>query len=186
MLSSKKHPAADRLRFFSDGKIFTVNAKVNRRNDRWIVSNPKDVPIIGCTRLPMSLHVFMAVSSKGDVMAAHLFRKGETVTKEVYLKLLRTVVVLWIKAVASGRLYIFQQDGAPPHTSPLAQNWLEDNVDAFWSKNFWPPSSPDLDPLDYYVWEVLELDTNERAHNTIGSLRAAVEEIVANMSRAHV
>ncbi|QQP36215.1 Uncharacterized protein FKW44_021246, partial [Caligus rogercresseyi] len=26
------------------------------------------------------------------------------------------------------------------------------NLDMFWSKEFWPPSSPDLNPCDYYLW----------------------------------
>ncbi|QQP32478.1 Uncharacterized protein FKW44_024404 [Caligus rogercresseyi] len=43
----------------------------------------------------------------------------------------------------------------------------------FWSKEFWPPSSPDLNPCDYYLWGVLEKDTNKRAHNTVDSLKAA-------------
>ena len=34
LLTSLKHAAARRIRFFSDEKIFTVDAKVNRRNDR--------------------------------------------------------------------------------------------------------------------------------------------------------
>ena len=34
LLTSLKHEAAGRLRFFNDEKIFTVDAKVNRRNDR--------------------------------------------------------------------------------------------------------------------------------------------------------
>lgn len=43
-----------------------------------------------------------------------------------------------------------QQDGAPVHTSHLVQNWLYDNVDMFWFKDFWP-ANPDLNPLDYYM-----------------------------------
>ena len=45
LLSSLKHEASGRLRFFSDEKIFTIDAKVNRRNDRWIASDPSDVPV---------------------------------------------------------------------------------------------------------------------------------------------
>ncbi|KYM79084.1 hypothetical protein ALC53_10478, partial [Atta colombica] len=44
------------------------------------------------------------------------------------------------------------------------QNWLSDNIDMFWSKEFWPPNSPDLNPLDYYVWSVVERVTNKSRH----------------------
>ncbi|QQP51939.1 Uncharacterized protein FKW44_013436, partial [Caligus rogercresseyi] len=54
------------------------------------------------------------------------------------------------------------------------------NLDKFWSKEFWPPSSPDLNPYDYYLWGVLERDTNKRAHNTVDSLKAAIIQAVAN------
>ncbi|QQP52196.1 Uncharacterized protein FKW44_004259 [Caligus rogercresseyi] len=56
----------------------------------------------------------------------------------------------------------------------------------FWSKEFWPPSSPDLNPCDYYLWGVLERDTNKRAHNTVDSLKADIIQAVANLSREQV
>ena len=48
--------------------------------------------------------------------------------------------------------YTFQQDGAPAHTSHRAQLWLEQQMPDFINKDNWPPNSPDLNPLDYYVW----------------------------------
>lgn len=48
--------------------------------------------------------------------------------------------------------YIFQQDGAPAHTSRHAQDWLELNTPDFIRKDEWPPNSPDLNPLDFHVW----------------------------------
>lgn len=73
LLSSLKHEAAGRLRFFSDEKIFTVDAKVNRRNDRWIASDPSDVPVVGKTKKPASVHVLLVVSSEGHVMPPFFF-----------------------------------------------------------------------------------------------------------------
>ncbi|QQP49911.1 Uncharacterized protein FKW44_010738 [Caligus rogercresseyi] len=48
------------------------------------------------------------------------------------------------------------------------------------------PSSPDLNPCDYYLWGVLERDTKKRAHNTVDSLKAAFIQAVANLSREQV
>ena len=59
--------------------------------------------------------------------------------------------------------------------SHLVQNWLSDNVDMFWSKDFWPPNSPDLNSLDNYVWGVIKRHTNKCRHPNINSLRAAIE-----------
>ena len=48
--------------------------------------------------------------------------------------------------------FIFQQDGAPAHTSRLAQDWLQLHCPDFIKKDEWPPNSPDLNPLDFHVW----------------------------------
>ena len=48
--------------------------------------------------------------------------------------------------------YTFQQDSALAHTSCQAQEWVEQHTLDFVNKDEWPPNSPDLNPLDYYVW----------------------------------
>ena len=73
LLMSLKHAAARRIRFFSDEMIFTVDAKVNRRNDRWIAKDPDEVLVVGRTKFPASLHVLLVISSEGDVMPPHFF-----------------------------------------------------------------------------------------------------------------
>ncbi|CAK9808822.1 hypothetical protein ANTQUA_LOCUS5758 [Anthophora quadrimaculata] len=151
LLCSLRNNTAGRLRFVSDEKIFTVDAKINRRNDRWLANDPEDIPIVSRTKFPAHVHVLSVVSSEGDVMPPHFFNKGENVTKEVYLHVLINVVKPWMEIVSSGKPYVFQQDGAPAYTSHFVQNWLSDNVDMFWSKEFWTPNSPDLNPLDFYV-----------------------------------
>ena len=42
--------------------------------------------------------------------------------------------------------------------------------------SLWPPSSPDLNPLDYTIWGILENKTNTTSHPNIGSLKTAIEE----------
>ncbi|QQP55531.1 Transposable element tcb2 transposase, partial [Caligus rogercresseyi] len=183
LITSLKHRAVGRIRCFSDEKIFCVDAKINRQNDRWIASDPDEVPIIGITKFPAGVHVLEVMSSEGYIMPPHFFAKGQNVNKEVYLDVMQTVVKPWMTQIATGRPYLYQQDGAPAHTSNLVQNWCLENLDMLWSKEFWPPSSPDLNPSDYYLWGVLERDTKKRAHNTVDSLKAAIIQAVANLSR---
>ena len=65
-----------------------------------------------------------------------------------------------------------------------SQNWLSDNVNIFWSKEFWnPPNSPDLNPLDYYVWSVVERVRNKSRH-PVTSLRTAIKATFVDMDSA--
>ncbi|KAG5327807.1 NAAT1 protein, partial [Pseudoatta argentina] len=40
---------------------------------------------------------------------------------------------------------------------------------------FWPPNSPDLNPLDYYVWSVVERVINKSRHPNVTLLRTIIE-----------
>jgi len=54
-----------------------------------------------------------------------------------------------------GEGFIFMQDGAPSHTAGRTQQYLEANAPGFISKNQWPANSPDLNPMDYGIWQAL-------------------------------
>jgi len=87
------------------------------------------------------------------------------------LHVLIDVVKPWMETMASGRPYVFSA-GASAHTSHLIQNWLSDNIDMFWSKEFWFPNSPDLNPLDQYIWSIVERITNKSRHLNVMLLRS--------------
>ncbi|CAF4593564.1 unnamed protein product, partial [Rotaria magnacalcarata] len=46
----------------------------------------------------------------------------------------------------------FQQGGASCHTAGRAQSWCRKHFDFFIPKEKWPPNSPELNPLDYSIW----------------------------------
>ncbi|KYN28030.1 hypothetical protein ALC57_02559, partial [Trachymyrmex cornetzi] len=46
------------------------------------------------------------------------------------------------------------------------------------------PNSPDLNPLDYYVWSVVERVTNKSRHPNVTSLRTAIEAVFVGMDSA--
>ena len=56
----------------------------------------------------------------------------------------------------SGEFFIFQQDSAPAHRARDTTNLLERDTPAFISPDLWPPNSPDLNPVDYKVWGVMQ------------------------------
>lgn len=87
--------------------------------------------------------------------------------------------------VAAWRPHLYQQDGVQAYTSHQEQNLLSVNLQMFWSKRFWPHSSLGLNPLDYYLWGILEKDANEHAHNSVESLKVAIKEALTKMHRQH-
>lgn len=56
------------------------------------------------------------------------------------------------------------------------QTWLNDHFIDFIKKDEWPASSPDLNPLDYSIWSLLEADVNAEEHNSVESLKNAISE----------
>jgi len=48
--------------------------------------------------------------------------------------------------------FIFQQDSAPARRVKETVDLLSTETPAFIPPTLWPPSSPDLNPVDYKVW----------------------------------
>ena len=69
-----------------------------------------------------------------------------------------------------GRPYVWKQDSSPCHTSVKSQKWLLANLYDYNSPSVWPPNSPDLNPMDYYVWGAVEKEANRRASTTRAQL----------------
>ncbi len=177
---------AQKLIFYSDEKNFQQDQAHNKRNDRWIATERAEVPGIARTKFPAQVMVLGVISNEGDVMPPYFFEQGLKVNTDVYLNVLNTVVKPWMETIAGGRAYTWQQDGAPAHTSARAQDWCAQNFPAFWEKSVWPPSSPDLNPMDFFFWSVVESDANQKAHNTIQSLKAGIKRAFAQIDREAV
>src|SRR6218665_499435 len=52
--------------------------------------------------------------------------------------------------------FVFQQDGALAHRARDTFAFLERKVPDFISPTLWLPNSPDLNPIDYSIWSVLQ------------------------------
>ncbi len=76
--------------------------------------------------------------------------------------MLESRIIPWIREVAAGAPFIFQQNEAPAHTSQVVQFFLHAELgpDRFWSKEKWPLLSPDLNPCDYFLWGAVEREAD--------------------------
>ena len=187
LLCKLKHPqCTNQLIFFSDEKNFCQDQKVNVRNDRWLCSDPEEVPIVMSTKFPATVMVLGVISNEGDVMPPFFFEAGLRVNAEAYISAMDSHVKPWIESIAGDRHYVFQQDGAPAHNANKTQQWLKENLKEFWPKNIWPPSSPDCNPCDYFLWGVCEREVNKHPHNTKDSLKTKITEVLANLEKTMV
>ena len=119
-------------------------------------------------------------------MPPHFFPEGLRLDTDGYIGVLRDVVKPWIDRVADGRLYVWQQDSAPCHTSRKTQAWLSENFVDHIGPDVWPPRSPDFSPLDFFVWGAVERETNRSSCNTKLELKTRITRAFRGLSRETV
>ena len=145
--------------FFTDEKIFYLNPPVNTQNNRVWASGRKcdvDKKRLLVQRAKFSSHVMVSAgisySGKGRL---HFVADKAKINTDYYVTNLLPKLIEDCHNLMPNKNFIFQQDGAPAHTSQRTQEWLEENSPDFIKKDEWPPNSPDLNPLDFHVWGVM-------------------------------
>ena len=176
LLNKLKHLKKSNMLQFSDEKNFCQDQAHNRQNHHWIAMCPNDVPRVMKTKFPNTVMVFGMISSDRDMMPPHIFEMGLRVNTEIYLHVMETVMLPWINQVDQDRPWVLQQDSVPCHVSKCSLTWLEEHCYDFITKDKWPPSSPDLNPMDYFFWGILKNQTNRCPHTTKASLIASIKE----------
>src|SRR5271155_2706403 len=88
----------------------------------------------------------------GGKRPLHFVAEKPKINADYYITNLLPKLIEDCSNLSVNKEYIFQQDGAPAHTSRLSQYWLEQNTPDFIKKDEWPSNSPDLNPRDFHVW----------------------------------
>ena len=109
---------------------------------------------------------------------------------------IRTLRQFWLLPFAEPKKHFkqkpftLQQDGAPSHTSNKTQEWCKTHFTHFWSKEVWTSSWPDLNPMNFCAWFILEADACTSAHDSVealeGSLKKARDKIPQDTLRRAV
>ena len=170
------------VKIFSEKKNFTVDQARNRQNDRAVVKRGTPVPPICHTKHPAHLMVLGIVGSDGQKMPLYFFEEG----LRVGAKALRYHVLPWLRKAYPKGNYVVQQDGAPGHTAKTVQEFLAKYFAMFWPKDMWPPQSPDLNPLDYGIWGIMDKNARATSHPNLASLKASVIREWDNLSMEFV
>ncbi|GBN98961.1 hypothetical protein AVEN_89437-1 [Araneus ventricosus] len=75
---------------------------------------------------------------------------------------------------------IFQQDGAPPHYGNI--EFLDTTFPQRWivrgAVMAWPPRSPDITPLDFYLWGYVQLHVYSERINDINHLKQRITNVI--------
>ena len=82
---------------------------------------------------------------------------GVRINTHYYIEnVLKLVVKVHAERMYPNRNWTFQQDSAPAHRAKFTQDWFRSNLSNFIPTSKWPPYSPDLNPMDYSIWGILE------------------------------
>lgn len=170
---------------FSDEATFTNRGGVNRHNMHYYSDvNPHWYRHQEFQR-QWSINVWAGIV--GDTVIGPYFFE-EHLNGANYLNFLRTELPdLLQNVLLNARPGIwFQQDGAPAHRSRQVTAFLNDHFPNRWigigsTICVWPPRSPDLTPLDYFLWgfvkERVFLTEPTTIENMKDRIRNAFEEI---------
>jgi transposase len=175
----RSHTAQQHRRIlFSDEKFFSVEQVYNVQNDRVLSPDAATANrrgrIIPRAQKPAGVMVWAGVTSDGKTPLIFV-ENGIKINANNYVNdILEAVVLPWSQQHYGDQPWTFQQDSAPAHRANTTQEWCRDNLPEFITAQEWPPYSPDLNPLDYSIWGILESKACATAHKSVDSLKRSL------------
>ena len=127
------------------------------------------------TQHPQSVMVWGRICATGKTPLIFV-DESVKINAEVYRReILESVVLPWSLQHFDGD-WLFQQDSAPAHRARTTVQWISDHFPGFITPREWPPYSPDLNPMDYSVWSILEARACAKPHKSLEALRRSLTE----------
>lgn len=140
---------------WSDEAKFSRNGMLNRHNAHyWALENPSWGMSVK-HQVQWSINVWCGIWK--DQLIGPVFYDG-SLDGPKYLQLLMDVLPDFIEDVPLSLLSAlwFQHDGAPPHKPNTVRQFLNNTfgpqIIGYGGHVEWPPRSPDLTPLDFFLW----------------------------------
>ena len=169
---------SDEAKFHLDGTVSKHNCRI------WATEQPA-VFQTASTFSP-SLTVWCAMTA-GGVARPYFFESssGEplTVTAQRYQNMLQQFFLPWLRRhhYELSTLW-FQQDGATAHTAASSLRFLQGKfpsrvISKQGSVN-WPPRSPDLSALDFFLWGYLKNEVYKEPVATLTALKARIRHCI--------
>ena len=130
-------------------------------------------------KFPQKVMVWLGVCSE-DVPPLVIF-ESDTLDHDRYIKEVLPVALKYGNDMF-GNDWTFQQDGAKAHIHEKSQECCAKNFPSFIDKDHWPPNSPDLNPLDYCVWNEIAPVSKWNAVTSKKTLIVALKRAVKKIS----
>ena len=95
-------------------------------------------------------------------------------------------MILWSNLIFDSKPFVFQQDSAPALKSTIVLEWCRDRLPDFIRAKEWSQYSPDLSPMDYYMWSYLEGKACSKKHQPLDSLKESLLKAWEEMPMEYV
>jgi len=105
----------------------------------------------------------------------HFVDPGVKVNGQYYRDILLTRDLLPDIGQYSGH-FTFQQDRAPAHRAHETVELLKVETPEFIPPNLWSPNSPNLNPVDYKIWGILQERVYKTSSKNVDELRHRIAE----------
>jgi hypothetical protein len=168
--------------FFTDEKIFTVAPPLNLQNDRVYApvgikksQIPADRLLRTRSTFSKSVMVSVAVSKLGCTGLVFV-EPGVKVNGAYYREVLLSQGLFPAIRRIAGDYYTFQQDNAPAHRARETVQLLQAETPDFITPDMWPPNSPDLNPVDYRIWGVMQERVYQKPVKDVEDLKQRLVE----------
>lgn len=166
--------------FFSDESTFHTSGYVHKHNCRiWGKEKPREFRQV--ERASPKVNVWCGLMV--DMIIGPFFFEEETVNQRNFFQLLKDKIIPELR----GRQprVLFQLDGAPPHWGLQVRAALNVEFPNRWigrgGSTPWPARSPDITPLDFFLWGYVKTKVYKHKITDIDDLKTKITEAVASV-----
>lgn len=177
---------------FTDEAHFWLDGYVNSQNYRIWGSEKPEMPRTKPLH-PKKVTVWAGITGSG-LLGPIFFRERETVTAASYQKVLAVALAEAESKGWTQESWHWQQDGATPHCTTENLQFINDAFEGrVISRKFpqkfgkgieWPPYSPDLSPMDFFLWGSIKDKVYKKMPQDLVELQARIEREMRSVTRA--
>lgn len=158
-------------------KIYYCSRYWSQRNPRWYVAR-KNLK----TKKVMA---WVGIINE-QIIGPYFFRNN--VTAEAYEEMINDYLIpeLDRRGIDTNEV-VYMHDGAPAHYTDDVQRLLNDNFQGFIGRGDlalvkWPARSPDLNPLDFFLWSFVKHIIFKHPARNLNHLKHKIEEALDNIT----